>query len=530
VTKTRAISLLAVILASLLGAVACSGGFQKQPKLVVYVVVDQLRGDLLERYDSLFSGGFRRLHDGGFKFLSATHDHSKTSTAVGHATLSTGVFPFRNGILGNEWLQRKPEGWGTVYSVEDTLTHILGLPALEGRSPENLLRGGLADWISEADSGAIIVSASRKDRAAITMAGKTRGHVYWIPEGGGRWVTSSFYTKEYPGWIERLNRVDMPEIFGDSIWEQTMPESARGASRPDTAEYEGDGVHTFFPHSFHAETRNPDRRGALTRWAYGQTHPDTALGVFAKEAIRVLGLGQDEVVDYLGLSFSQTDAVGHDYGPLGREQLENLLHLDGVLGDLMSFLDQEVGAGRWVMALTGDHGALTMPEYLAEQGEPGRRAIREDFAEVRTTFLAYRGLDGDPQEVADSLAAALRRIPFVADARTALDLTTPPLSDSFAVLMRNAYHPDRWAGGYGSQGSGVMFRFEEGYYPSTARTGTGHGTPYYYDRHVPLIFFGSGVVKGLSLDPVKTVDIAPTLAELAGIAKPGDLDGQPLIK
>jgi len=528
--RTLPKSLPAILLASLLGAVACTGGFQKQPRLVVYVSVDQLRGDLLERYDSLFSGGFRRLHDGGFKFLSATHDHSETATAAGHATLSTGVFPYRSGIPGNEWMQRTPEGWSRVYSMEDTLTHILGLPALEGRSPNNLLRGGLADWISEADSGAIVVSASRKDRAAITMAGKTRGHVYWIPENGGRWVTSSFYAKDYPGWVERINRVDMPEIFGDSIWEQTMPPAARGASRPDTSEYEGDGVHTFFPHSFYEETGDPHRHGALNRWAYNLTHPDVALGVFAREAIRSLGLGQDEVVDYLGLSFSQTDAVGHDYGPLGREQLENLLHLDGILGDLMSFLDQEVGAGRWVMALTADHGALTIPEYLAEQGEPGRRATPEDFAQVRSTFRAFRGLGGDAQEVADSLAAALRRIPFIADARTALDLTTPPPADSFVVLMRNSYHSDRWVGGWGSQGSGVMFRFEEGYYPSTSRRGTGHGTPYYYDRHVPLIFFGAGVERGVSMDPVKSVDVAPTLADLAGIAKPADLDGQPLFK
>ena len=528
--RTRTKRFQTVLLVSLLSIVASTCGFQKQPTLVVYVVVDQLRGDLLERYDSLFTGGFRRLHDGGFKFLSASHYHAKTATAAGHATLSTGVFPYRNGIVANEWLKRTPEGWQSVYSVEDTLTHILGFPALEGRSSRNLLRGGLADWISGADSGAIVVTASRKDRAAIGMAGKAQGHVYWIPANGARFVTSSFYAADYPGWVERLNRVDMPEIFGDSIWEQTIPLGARGASRPDTSEFEGDGVHTFFPHSFREEVRNPDRQGALDRWAYGKLHPDAALGIFAKEAVRSLGLGQDPVIDYLSISFSQTDDVGHAYGPLSREQLESLLHLDGVMGDLMSFLDQEVGAGRWVMALTGDHGTLSMPEYLAEQGEPGRRATSEELAQVRATFQAFGGMEGDAQEVADSLAAALRRIPFIGDARTVLDLTTPPHADSFAALMRNSYHPERWVGGYGSQGSGVQFRFEEGYYPSTARRGTSHGTPYYYDRHVPLIFYGAGVERGVSVDPVKTVDIAPTLAELAGITTPDDLDGQPLLK
>jgi len=514
----------------LLGASACSGGFQEQPALVVYVSVDQLRGDLLEHYDSLFTGGFRRLHDDGFRFLAATHDHGKTATAAGHATLSTGVFPSRSGIVNNEWLERTPEGWRSVYSVEDTLTHILGMPVMEGRSPRNLLRGGLADWIVDADSGAIVVSASRKDRAAITMAGKTRGHVYWIPENGAQWVTSSFFASDYPGWVKRINRDEMPRIFGDSIWEQTISPSHREASRPDTAAYEGDGVHTFFPHRFTEETPNADRPGALNRWAYSQTHPDAALGVFAREAVRSLGLGQDAVTDYLGLSFSQTDAVGHEYGPLSREQLANLLHLDRVLGGLMAFLDQVVGEGRWVMALSADHGALTLPEYLVEQGEEAGRATSEDFALLRQTFQAFRDAEGGPQEVADSLVSALERFPFVADALSVLELTTPPPADSFVVLMRNSYHPDRWIGGSGSQGSGVVFRFVESYYPSTSARGTGHGTPYYYDRHVPLIFYGKGVEAGVFHDPVKTVDIAPTLAGLARIATPTDLDGQPLLK
>jgi predicted AlkP superfamily pyrophosphatase or phosphodiesterase len=530
VLSTRTKSLRASLFFALLGASACTGGFQERPRLVVYVVVDQLRGDLLERYDSLFTGAFRRLHDEGFRFLSVTHDHAKTSTAAGHATLSTGVFPFRSGIVANEWLERTADGWRSVYSVEDTLTHILGLPVLEGRSPKNLLRGGLADWIAEADSGAIVVSASRKDRAAITMAGKARGHVYWIPENQGRFVTSGFYAADYPSWVVRVNRDEMPRIFGDSIWEQTMPEAARALSRGDTAEYEGDGVHTAFPHRFHEEVRNADRPGALNRWAYGKTHPDEALGVFAKEAVQSLGLGQDQVTDYLGLSFSQTDDVGHEYGPLSREQLENLLHLDRVLGELMAFLDQEVGEGCWVMALSGDHGVLTIPEYLVEEGVEGSRATSEDYALLRRTFQASREGGGDPQEVADSLVAVLERIPFVADALTVLELTTPPPADSFVVLMRNSYHPDRWIGGSGSQGSGVVFRFVEGYYTDTSPRGTGHGSPYYYDRYVPLIFYGTGVEAGVSFDPVRSVDIAPTLAGLAGIGTPTDLDGQPLLR
>jgi len=507
----------------------CSQG-SPPPALVVYAVVDQLRGDMLERYDTLFTGGFRRLHDEGFRFLSTTHDHAKTATAPGHATLSTGVFPSRSGIVGNNWRERTEDGWRTVYSVEDTLTNILGLPAMEGRSPKNLLRGGVADWILAADSGAVIVSASRKDRAAVTMGGKTRGHTYWISEDEGRFVTSSFYADEYPAWVERINREDMPRIFGDPEWGQTLPLSARSASRPDTASYEGDGVHTFFPHRFEEEVSDPDRRGALNRWAYGQVYPDAAVAVFAKAAVRALGLGQDETTDYLGLSFSQTDAIGHDYGPFSREQLQNLMHLDELLGDLMTFLDDEVGPGRWVMALAGDHGVLTMPEYLSESGWPSRRATDEDMAELRAVYEAFQDMEGDPQVVQDSLAAALQELSFVEDALTVAELTTPPAADSFVTLMRNSYHPDRWIGPSRSQGSGVTVRYSERFYPSTDLRGTGHGSPYYYDRHVPLIFFGSGVQAGQSSASVRSVDIAPTLAALAGIPAPPDLDGRPLFE
>lgn len=511
-------------------AAGCSGYPAEKPALVVYVVVDQLRGDLLERYDSLFTGGIRRLHDEGFRFLSATHDHAKTATGAGHATLSTGAFPSRNGIVANNWMERTPQGWQSVYCVEDSMTHVLGLPALEGRSPKNLLRGGLADWISQADSGAVIVSASRKDRAAIAMAGKTRGHTYWIAANTAQFVTSSFYADEYPGWVERINKVEMPVLFGDSVWEQTVPEAARDASRPDTSAYEGDGTHTFFPHRFVDEVRDPTRQGELNRWGYGRVPPDAALGVFGGDAIRVLDLGDDEVTDFLALSFSQTDDIGHEFGPLSREQLENLLHLDRTLGELMGVLDDEVGENRWVMALAGDHGVIGVPEHLSEEGIQVRRSTREERAQVRRVFADHREMEGDEEDVTSSLVASLEALPFVADALSVLELTTPPATDSFTVLMKNSYHADRWPWGSGSQGSGVVFRYAEDFYAYSSPRGADHGSPYYHDRFVPLIFFGTGVESGFSMDPVRSVDIAPTLAALAGITTPDDLDGKPLLK
>jgi predicted AlkP superfamily pyrophosphatase or phosphodiesterase len=501
-----------------------------RPTLVVLVVVDQLRADLLKQYDSLFTGGFRRLHDQGLRFPKATHDHAKTATCPGHATLGTGVFPSRSGIVANDWLERTPDGWRSVYCFEDSLAHVLGFPALEGRSPVNLLRGGLADWIQAADSAAIIVSASRKDRAAIGMAARARGHVYWITESQGQFVTSHHYANAYPGWLERFNLEEMPRIFGDSVWEQTLPMEIRAHSRRDTVAYEGDGVHTFFPHEFAAEVVDPSSPGALNRWAYSQMHPDEALAAFAKVAVVELSLGEDDVTDFLGLSFSQTDAIGHDYGPFSREQLENLIHLDRLLGDLMNHLDETVGDGRWVMALTADHGTLAIPEYLAEQGRVGSRITPEELSTLRGIFQAHQGREGDPLEVANALVGELEALPFIEDAFPVVEMTGGPPADSFSVLFRNSNHPDRWHWGYRSEGSGMLFRFVEGMYPDPLPRGTGHGSPYYYDRHVPLIFYGKGVGRGVSEDPVRTVDVAPTLAGLAGIRVPEDLDGVSLIR
>jgi predicted AlkP superfamily pyrophosphatase or phosphodiesterase len=519
-----------VLLALVSVVPSCSLLSPERPSLVVFVVVDQLRADLLDEYDSLFTGGFRKLRDQGLRFTRATHDHAKTTTCAGHAVLGTGAFPSSNGIVDNEWLERTPEGWRSVYCVEDTLSHILGFPAMEGRSPQHFLRDGLADWILAADSGAVILSASRKDRAAIGLAARARGQVFWITENQGQFVTSSYYSDAYPGWVERFNLEEMPRIFGDSVWEQTLSPEARACSRRDTVAYEGDGEHTFFPHRFTEEVEGLTRPGALNRWAYGQIHPDEAVAAFAQVAVQELDLGGDDVTDYLALSFSQTDAIGHDYGPFSREQLENLVHLDRLLGDLMDLLDEKVGSGRWLMALSADHGALAIPEYLAEQGKPGSRLTSRDLSELRGILDSHQGREGDPLEVANALVAELEALPFVADAFPVAEMNSSPPADSFSVLFRNSYYPDRWHWGYGSQGSGVLFRFVEACYWDPTPRGTGHGSPYYYDRHVPLIFYGFGVDRGVSDTPVSAVDIAPTLAHLAGIAIPPEVDGVPVIQ
>lgn len=489
------------------------------PALVVLISVDQLRADLLQRYDRFFTGGFRRLLDQGAVF-PGTHDHAVTETAPGHATLATGVVPARSGIVGNSWMERVGGEWVDVYNVSDTLSPIVGEPGLAGMSPRNLQRPGLADWMVSANPRANVVSIGGKDRSAILLAGQARGQVYWYSGEAGRFVTSRFYTDQYPGWVERFNEQRLRSYF-DTVWVNTAPPEARALARPDHAAYEANGVHTTFPHRFH-EQAGPN--GQLSRWVGRTPFVDAAVLGLATEAVDQLELGTDEIADFLGVGLAQTDYVGHSFGPLSQEQLDNLLRLDRELGRFFATLDDQVGSGRWVAALSADHGVLTMPEWLAAQGEPGHRVTRAE--RERFTQLARQAAESAPPgQVAQAVARAVETLPWVADAIPFAELTRTAPRDSFAVLYRNSYFPGRATGDLGPLG--VEVRLTEGTYMGAA-TGTGHGSPYLYDRSVPIIFLGAGVRPSRVARTARTIDVAPTLARLAGVRAPRDLDGRPL--
>lgn len=490
------------------------------PQLVVLISIDQLRGDLLEHYAPMFTGGLRRFLDEGHRYTQASHAHANTETAVGHATLSTGVFPSRSGIVANNWAVLESGSWRDMYAVEDPGSEILGLPRLPGRSPRNLLRDGLADWVLAADPEARVASISSKDRSAITLAGRTRGEVYWL--ASGRFVTSRYYRRGYPGWVQRFNQEVMPTLLTDTVWESSVPEEHRGLARPDEASYEGDGVNTTFPHLASREATPEGRIGWLLRGPAA----DRAVAAFAREAVQALELGRRGHVDFLALGFSAADYVGHGYGPFSQEQLDNLHRLDGELDALLAFLDEYVGPGRWVAALSSDHGAATMPEYLTATGRGAHRidsGVRSAALETAVRDAGAGG--GRPEEVARRLARLVEERGLVARAYTVADFTLGSPPDSFAILVRNSYHPGRAAGRLSPYGVEIRFGYQE---LVSGAHGTSHGTPYWYDRHVPIVLLGAGVRPGSTDAPAYTIDVAPTLAKLAGIPVPEDLDGRAL--
>jgi predicted AlkP superfamily pyrophosphatase or phosphodiesterase len=527
----NSMSRIIIAFAALSALLSCSPDTDRvggdSPAMVVLVSVDQLRADLLDEYAPAFSHGFVRLAQEGAVFTGASHRHATTSTAVGHTTLSTGVVPTRHGIVANDWWERTGDGsMVSVYSVEDTLSPIVGFPGAEGRSPRNIYVDGLADWILATDPGARVVSISKKDRAAIPMAGHTRGHVYWIQEEAGAFVTSTYYRDANPGWLDRFNAERMPEILGSPNWERATPDSLVGLARRDAYAYEGDGEHTAFPH-----LRSEEREGELTeaqyRWTARTPAPDRALLELAKVALDELQLGRREGgLDYLALSFSQTDYIGHDYGPMSQEQLDNLQHLDHLLGELMEVLDQTVGEGRWVMGLSADHGVRTIPEWAAEQGEDSRRLSREEIRRLRE--VADEAADAAMREgidVQESVAAAVEEIPWVQEVFLPREVVGEP-ADSFAALFGRSFSETRHTGSLARYE--LYLQLESGVLLRSDRQGTSHGSPYWHDRHVPFILFGGGLEATVSGEPVFTYQMAPTLAHLAGVPVPAELDGEPV--
>lgn len=502
------------------------------PALTVMIVIDQFRQDVFEQYEPAFTGGFRRILDEGYRYTQASHAHARTSTAPGHATLASGVFPSRHAIVANSWQQRTGFQWQSMYAVGDKESPITGFenePLLEGRSPVNMERSSIADWFGSANRDSRRVSISKKDRAAIPMGGQDTEHVYWVVPELARFVTSTYYRETYPRWVHRFNERDMADIVEPMVWESEVPAEHRGLARGDTASYEGDGVNTWFPHV--SEVENAPDDSEMQHWVWGLDQPraDDAVLELAKVAIDELDLGQRSDQDFLALSLSATDRVGHGYGPFSQEVLSTLIHADAILGDFFTYLDEEVGEGRWVVAVSGDHGVATMPEYAQEMGNPDAERILSTEARSRMSEVlneVARG-GGGPEAIAERLARAVEEQGIVERGYTHTELTktvSPDMpTDSFAVLYRNSYYPGRaWSD---LSRFGVDLRFGEGDYVGS-QTGTSHESPYWYDRHVPILLLGAGVFPGVSDAPVFTVDFAPTLAGLAGIPIPDNLDGR----
>lgn len=525
--------LFVLVFMALLATAACGeqqGNRADTPKLVVMISIDQFPAWFLEEYAPALDKGFRTLTTEGRYYPAATVDHAPTLSGAGHGTIATGDNPSRHGFSANEWWEQAPDGtYGWVSIFEDKRYHFTGFPGEEEYSPQVLKAAPMAEWFVAQDPAAKVLTVGMSE-VTLLYGERRPGDVFWFSDKYGVFGTSTFYADSVPQWVDAFNAGPLNDMKGaNDVWTMSVPGAFTGLADRDDRSYEANGEGAVFPH------KAPEGEEARNGWFYSSPFADVALLEFAKAGIEAKDLGRGETTDVLTIVLNSADNIGHRYGPHSLEMLDYLVRLDGALGNFIIYLDNRFGRDNYILALTSDHGVAPAPEYVQEHGGDAKRVTNAElnaFLDGIEDFIAdYDGPRGDFPE---ALAKALEEAPFIADAMTRADLEGDAPADQYLQLYRNGHVTGKttdfplWGKARQLHPAlfGVEVRFKEGYVIEAA-TGI-HGSPYDYDREVPLIFFGAGIKSGIiSLKP-KTVDIAPTLAALAGVAAPDDIDGHAL--
>jgi predicted AlkP superfamily pyrophosphatase or phosphodiesterase len=524
------------------------------PRLVLQITVDQLRGDLPARYaDRLTDGGFRYLMEKGTWYIDAHYRHANTETAVGHATLATGADPSRHGIVANDWIDQKTGAF--VYNTEDDRHHIIGREpkAHEGVSPRNLAASTFGDELVVHNGGrSRVFSVSVKDRGAILPGGHA-GKAFWFSKSSGEFVTSTYYYDDYLQWVKQWNAAKPADAFKGKSWELLNDRATYVHGQMDDRPYEADlkPLGRIFPHPLGGDTKYFYLFLTLTPVG------DMLTLDFAKALVENEKLGHNDTgaPDYLQISFSSTDYIGHLFGPSSLETEDNILRLDRTLADLFQFIDEKVGLGNTLIVLSADHGAPEAPEYMASLGlSTGRFAFdwfktegpltealqkkygRADFIVGHSHPYLYLNLEAissaglDLGNVERFVADELMKIPGIAYSMTRDDLLTGRITESpVQNQIRRSFHPTR---------SGNIHMVPEQYWflhstEEAEKMGIGsiaaiHGSPWAYDTYVPIFFAGSGVPAQIIGRRVAPTDIAATLSAYLGIKPPSGSVGSVL--
>ena len=506
------------------------------PKLVVFLSVDQMRPDYFERYGHLFQGGLKKLYTEGLVYTNADLNYASSETGPGHATLGTGCYPAKSGILGNDWID--PDSKRSVYCVEDSAAK-----PVEGNgggySAQNLVVPAIGDWLKEGSKGSKVVSISSKDRAAILMGGKRPDKVFWYDKKNGGMVTSDYYMKSLPAWTKAFNTSGWIQKNVPDSWTKSLPEAEYVKIGPDEyAAEEPWNESTVFPHLFTPEKKKEQIMGT----PYG----DMFLVDFALAAVTGEKLGQRSATDILCVSFSNCDYVGHGFGPDSHEILDLLVKLDRGLGKFFDTLDQTVGKDGYIVALSADHAVCPLPEYNAQFRKMDAKRylygteikpyldslsslLKYEFNTsedviIKNSFINYTLAvkDGwDSVQLESKITNGLLNIEAFVDVYFRHELLSDNVSSKpFIQKFRNSY--------YAPRGEDFQYRIREHCIIASRSAGTTHGSPYRYDTHVPLLFWWNGVISQKIDREVHSADAAPSLAKFAGFAFPKNLDGVPL--
>jgi predicted AlkP superfamily pyrophosphatase or phosphodiesterase len=519
-------------------------GVDGRPKLVIGIVVDQMRYDFLYRYwDKYSDRGFKRLVNQGFNFKNTQYSYVPTYTGPGHASIYTGSVPSINGIIGNNWYDRNTGK--SVYCVEDNAVQTVGSSSDAGlMSPRNLLTTTITDELRLSNNmQSKVVAIALKDRGAILAGGHTANGAYWFDSPSGNWITSTFYSNTLPNWVQEFNNQKHADRLLGEVWNTLLPIEQYTESTADDMEWERalpGAERPVFPHNI------PAIRGKDYELIRTIPAGNTITTEFAKAALRGENLGKGKHTDFLAISYSTPDYTGHSFGPNSIEVQDVYLRLDREIGDLIDLFEKEVGKDNVLIFLTADHGAAHVPAYMESLKIPAGIAtsgVLRDSLEKHLVgmfgkgrwverytnqqlYLDRKTIEGKKLnriEVQEAAANFVMRFDGVARAITADAIQRAGWTDG---LM------SRSESGYNAQRSGdVLVVLQPGWfegYGSGPQKGTTHGSYSNYDTHVPLVWYGWKVRHGESSAETAVSDIAPTIASWLYIQEPNGSVGKPL--
>ena len=516
----------------------------KKPKLVVGIVVDQMRYDYLDRFWNKFEeNGFKKLVNQGFNCKNTHYNYMPTYTGPGHASIYTGTTPENHGIIANDWFNKTTGNY--LYCTEDTSVNTVGSKSKSGRmSPKNMEATTITDELKlNTNQRGKVIGISIKDRGAILPAGHKADAAYWFDGGTeGKWITSTYYLKELPKWVHEENKRKAPDQYLGQPWETLLPITDYTESIADDNPYEG----TFrteekpvFPHNLPALRDSNNHYSLIKATPFG----NTIVKEMALAAIKGEQLGKDEFTDFLAISFSSTDYVGHQYGPMSVEIEDTYLRLDKELAELLTQLETTVGKDQFLVFLTADHGAVNVPQYLIDHHLPAgyfdvrgtvkdlKEKCKEHFAADSLisnvsngqVFLNHQQLQKSklpPLQVEQFVASTLLTYEGVSTSYTRSSLTSSQFYEGIPAIIQKGFHQNR--------SGDVLFVLNPGWINAGYTTGTTHGSPYNYDTHVPLLWYGADIKKGVTNEKIVISDIAATLAALLNIQMPSACTGQPI--
>ena len=514
---------------------------QAKTKLVVGIIVDQMRAEYLYRFQDKFSDdGFKRLMNDGFVCRNTHYNYIPTKTAPGHASVYTGTTPKYHGIIANEWYDRtlKKE----INNVDDYSTQTIGGEGSSGqRSPHKMLSTTITDELQLSNDGkSKVISISLKDRGAILPGGHMSDGSYWYDTETGNFITSTYYKQELPAWVKKFNKERYVKSLLKNGWHTLRPIDSYTESTIDEQAYEKVFHHknnASFPYEFR-KLSDKDQFDIFQETPFG----NTIVAMMARTALEHEKLGKGEETDFLAISFSSTDKVGHAFGPNSIEIEDTYLRLDQDIASLLCELDKQVGKGNYSLFLTADHAATDVPQYLKNNKIPAGYYDSDSIVSSLNRYLASRYNVKDLIENMSNGQLFFDKEKIKAmqlNLNTVLEESKQELLKEegvFQVLLRTDLEKFEYTQfemgmvqrGFNIKRSGDLVLLFNPSWSKYRKYGTEHGTGYSYDTHVPLLWYGNNIPKGSSTKKYSITDIAPTISMLLGIKFPNACIGMPI--